>query len=52
MYAGKWVLVRAGKVVLQASSRDGLMSILSSHWVKDGDTITQFPPVRLTTISE
>lgn len=42
-YAGKWVLVRAGKVVLQASSYDALMSALTSKRVRDTDAIYKLP---------
>ena len=42
-YAGTWVLVRGGKVVLQASSYDALMSALGSKRVKDTDAIFHFP---------
>ena len=43
MYAGTWVLVRGGKVVLQASSHDALMSALGSKRVKDTDAVFHLP---------
>ena len=43
-YAGMWVLVRGGKVVLRAHSYDALMSALASRRVKDTDKIFQLPP--------
>jgi len=45
-YAGKWVLVRGGKVVLQASSYEALISTLASHRVKDTAVIYELPFVR------
>jgi hypothetical protein len=42
-YAGMWVLVRGGKVVLRADSHDGLMSLLAARRVKDTDTVRQLP---------
>jgi hypothetical protein len=43
-YAGMWVLVRGGKVALQAHSYDALVSVLASRRVKDTDRIFQLPP--------
>jgi hypothetical protein len=43
-YAGMWVLVRSGKVVLQAQNYDALVSVLASRRVKDTDKILQLPP--------
>jgi len=42
-YAGMWVVVRGGKVVLQADSYNALMSVLASRRVKDTDTVRQLP---------
>lgn len=42
-YAGMWVLVRGGKVVLRAGSYDALISLLVSRRVKDNDRIFQLP---------
>jgi len=42
-YAGRWVLVRGGKVVLQASSHDALISALASKRVRDTDAIYKLP---------
>ena len=44
-YAGKWVVVRGGKVVLHASSHDALMATLvASTRVTETDAILQLPP--------
>lgn len=46
MYAGKWVVVRGGKVVLEAPSRDALMTILTSVRTKrTTDVIVHLPPM-------
>ena len=42
-YAGMWVLVRGGKVVLRADSYNALMSLLAAPRVKDTDRILQLP---------
>ena len=43
-YAGKWVVVRGHKVVLQASSYDALIATLGSKRVKQADAILELPP--------
>jgi hypothetical protein len=43
-YAGKWVVVRAGKVVLQAMTFDELAQKRKSGGFKDGDRILHLPP--------
>jgi hypothetical protein len=45
LYAGKWVIVRGGRVVLQASSYDELTARRVSERPKDGDRIFRLPPV-------
>jgi hypothetical protein len=45
VYAGKWVIVRGGKVVLQASSYDDLAARRQHVRPKDGDKILRLPPV-------
>lgn len=44
-YAGRWVVVRGGKVVLQASSHDALVAKRTSGRFKSGDAIVHLPPV-------
>jgi len=43
-YAGNWVVVRAGKVVLQATTFDELAQKRKSGGFKDGDRILHLPP--------
>jgi hypothetical protein len=45
LYADKWVVVRAGKVVLQASSYDVLLASIGSGRLKEADAIHHLPPV-------
>ena len=42
-YAGMWVLVRGGKVVLPAGSYDALMARVASLRIKETDRILQLP---------
>jgi hypothetical protein len=45
-YVGKWVVVRGGKVVLQAPSRDALMTALTSvRTRRTTDAIVHLPPM-------
>ena len=44
LYAGKWVVVRSGKVVLQASSHDALIATLASKRIEETDAILELPP--------
>jgi len=44
-YADKWVVVRSGKVVLQAATFDELAALRSTRRFKDGDRILHLPPV-------
>ncbi len=45
VYAGRWVVVRGGKVVLQASTYDALAKKRESGRFKDRDRILHLPPV-------
>ena len=44
LYAGKWVVVRGGKVVLAASTHDALAAKREFGKLKDGDRILRLPP--------
>ena len=44
-YADKWVVVRGGKVVLQAGSYDALVARRTSGRFKDRDRVIHLPPV-------
>ena len=44
LYAGKWVLVRGGKVVLQAGTFDELAAKRKAGRFKEGDKILRLPP--------
>jgi hypothetical protein len=44
-YADKWVVVRGGKVVLQAGSYDALVARRTSGQFKDRDRVLRLPPV-------
>ena len=43
-YANQWVVVRAGKVVLQAATFDDLAQKRRSSRFKDNDRILHLPP--------
>lgn len=43
-YADRWIVVRGGKVVLEASSYDALIATLTSARRKEGDAILYLPP--------
>ncbi len=44
LYADKWVVVRAGKVILQAGTFDELAAKRKSGVFKDGDKMLRLPP--------
>ena len=44
LYAGKWVVVRGGKVILQAGTFDELAQKRKAGRFKDGDKILRLPP--------
>ena len=44
-YADQWVVVRGGKVVLQAGSYDALVARRTSRQFKNGDRVLHLPPV-------
>jgi hypothetical protein len=45
-HAGKWVVVREGRVVLHASGRDALIAALvASGRITETDAILRLPPV-------
>ena len=43
-FAGKWVVVRDGKVVLHANSRDAVIATLVASARAEADAILQLPP--------
>ena len=44
LYASRWVVVRGGKVILEASTFDELAAKRKSGRFKDGDKILRLPP--------